>query len=152
MAKLRHIAMTVDDVAQTQRFYEEVFGMTALAVKSHSTILTDGVMTLAIVDKNMPAFGGHNIVGLHHIGFLVDDVETTRETIEARRRPDGDGTSVAPTGQSVRDWVADDRARAQTSMRVATEESRTSDLNGIGVELVSADYARRTWTNDGRPL
>ena len=148
MAKLRHIAMTVADVAATQKFYEEVFGMTPLAVKSHSTILTDGVMTLAIVDKDMPAFGGHNLVGLHHIGFLVDDVETTRATIEARHSAGADETSVVPTGQSVRDWVADDRARAESSVRVAADESRTYDPNGIGVELVSADYARRTWTKD----
>ena len=145
MAQLRHIAMTVADVAATQKFYEEVFGMTALSAKSTSALLTDGVMTLAIVDKNSPAFGGHGFEGLHHIGFQVDDVEATRDTIEDLRESGGTGTPVGTAARSVVDWSADDRERAKSNIRVASDEARTRDPNGVGVELVSADYANRRW-------
>ena len=79
MAKLRHIAMTVpdQDLEKTIQFYSEVFDMRRVRGTKLATLLTDGVMSLAIISDKFPLNVGHR--GLHHIGFVVDDVMAQEE-------------------------------------------------------------------------
>jgi catechol 2,3-dioxygenase-like lactoylglutathione lyase family enzyme len=92
MAKLRHIAMQVPDPAKAAEFYMRVFGMEKVGEtdweNARGVYLSDGVMNLALLDyKTIEAAGkdrGVNYVGIHHIGFWVDDVEQTRKSIEAQ--------------------------------------------------------------------
>ncbi|MBI3918043.1 MAG: VOC family protein [Betaproteobacteria bacterium] len=74
MAKLRHIAMVVEKMEETARFYEKAFGMKR--VRQHETAigLSDGVVSLVIIHPSNVNMKGDDRRGLHHIGFLVDDM------------------------------------------------------------------------------
>ena len=68
-----------------------VFGMEKVGEtdweNARGVYLSDGVINLALLDyKTVEAAGedrGCGFVGLHHIGFWVDDVAATRRSIEA---------------------------------------------------------------------
>jgi methylmalonyl-CoA/ethylmalonyl-CoA epimerase len=90
MAKLRHIAMAVPDPEEAAKFYMKTFGMTE-AGKTESPIasgvyLTDGTICLALLNyKTDEAAGkerGKDYVGVHHLGFWVDDLEEQGKSIE----------------------------------------------------------------------
>ena len=91
MAKLRHIAIAVEDPEATARFYEKVFDMKRVGETKSSIAdgiyLSDGVVNLAILDyKTDEAAGkdkGKDYVGVHHFGFWVDDLEKAEGAIEA---------------------------------------------------------------------
>ena len=91
MAKLRHIAMQVPDPQKAAEFYMRVFGMQKVGEtdweNARGVYLSDGVINLALLDyKTVEAAGeerGCDFVGVHHIGFWVDDVAATRKAIEA---------------------------------------------------------------------
>ena len=91
MAKLRHIALSVPDPWKAAEFYMQAFGMRKVGETDSSlargVYLTDGVINVALLNyKSDEAAGedrGKDYVGLHHVGFWVDDVEATRKSIEA---------------------------------------------------------------------
>ncbi|MBC7780391.1 MAG: VOC family protein [Proteobacteria bacterium] len=91
MPKLRHIALSVPDPWKAAEFYMQAFGMKKVG-ETDSTLargvyLSDGVINMALLNyKTDEAAGedrGRDFVGLHHLGFWVDDVEETRKRIEA---------------------------------------------------------------------
>ena len=90
MANLRHIAMAVPDPEEAAKFYMKTFGMTE-AGRTESPIasgvyLTDGTICLALLNyKTDEAAGkerGKDYVGVHHVGFWVDDLEAQGKSIE----------------------------------------------------------------------
>jgi len=91
MAKLRHLAIASVDPDTTAQFYVDVFGFERLRVAKGETyyghILSDGTMNLAILrfdtDAAAGAERGQSFVGLHHIGFEVDDVEDAARKVTA---------------------------------------------------------------------
>lgn len=91
MARLRHIAMQVPDPHKAAEFYMRVFGMQKVGEtdweNARGVYLSDGVINLALLDyRTMEAAGekrGLEFVGIHHIGFWVDDVAATRKAMEA---------------------------------------------------------------------
>ena len=91
MGKLRHIALSVPDPWKAAEFYMQAFGMKKVGETDSSlargVYLTDGVMNVALLNyKSDQAAGeerGKDYVGLHHIGFWVEDVDATRKAIEA---------------------------------------------------------------------
>jgi catechol 2,3-dioxygenase-like lactoylglutathione lyase family enzyme len=90
MARLRHIAMQVPDPHAAAEFYMRVFGMRKVGEtdweNARGVYLSDGVINLALLDyKTVEAAGerGCDFVGIHHVGFWVDNVEKTREALEA---------------------------------------------------------------------
>jgi catechol 2,3-dioxygenase-like lactoylglutathione lyase family enzyme len=90
MARLRHIAMQVPDPQKAAEFYMRVFGMRKVGEtdweNARGVYLSDGVINLALLDyKTEEAAGerGCDFVGIHHIGFWVDDVAKTRSAMEA---------------------------------------------------------------------
>ena len=90
MGTLRHIAMSVPDPWKTAEFYQQAFGMTKVGETDSSlargVYLTDGIVNLALLNyKSDQASGdarGKDYVGLHHVGFWVDDVASTRSNVE----------------------------------------------------------------------
>ena len=89
MAKLRHIAITVPDPEKTAAFYIEVFGLKRVGTtdwaNARGVYLSDGTINIALLHyKTEEAAGerGTGFVGLHHIGFLVEDVAATRHRAE----------------------------------------------------------------------
>lgn len=90
MPSLRHIAIAVPDPWKAADFYEKAFGMKrvseARASIGDAVFLSDGVVNLALCRYNADAPAGKvgkDYVGLHHIGFWVEDVEETKRNIEA---------------------------------------------------------------------
>jgi catechol 2,3-dioxygenase-like lactoylglutathione lyase family enzyme len=90
MAKLRHIALSVPDLEVAARFYTETFGMQRVNFAStpfgDGLSLTDGVVNLTLLkfhtDDAAGDERGKDFVGLHHMGFIVDDLEGTSAAIE----------------------------------------------------------------------
>jgi catechol 2,3-dioxygenase-like lactoylglutathione lyase family enzyme len=90
MPKLRHIALSVPDPEKSAEFYIRCFGMhrvgstdSPLAV---GVYLSDGVINLALLKyKTDEAAGkerGKSYVGVHHFGFVVEDLKAASQTIE----------------------------------------------------------------------
>jgi catechol 2,3-dioxygenase-like lactoylglutathione lyase family enzyme len=106
MAKLRHLAILVNDIEASVTFYEKMFEMTkAFEVKGKAVYLTDGTMNLAILNaataKNSGADGK---LGVHHFGFTVDDFKAT-ETALADAGATYVGDLGDPTGMNYeRKW------------------------------------------------
>ncbi len=90
MAKLRHVAISVQDPEQSARFYEATFGMKRVGTTdseiASGVYLSDGVMSLAILNfKTDEAAGkekGKDFVGVHHVGFWVDDLDEAGNLVE----------------------------------------------------------------------
>jgi catechol 2,3-dioxygenase-like lactoylglutathione lyase family enzyme len=121
MAKIRHIAIKVEDQEKVAAFYKETFGMTeawrgpARDDGQRAIYLTDGYINMAV----LPARGGRE--GIHHFGFQVENMEETVETArssgartDAEKKPkDGRFAEMGvhdPVGQlvdvSVHGWKA----------------------------------------------
>jgi catechol 2,3-dioxygenase-like lactoylglutathione lyase family enzyme len=88
--QLRHIAITVPDPWKAAEFYMRAFGMRKVGEtdweNARGVYLTDGVINVALLHyKTEAAAGrlGRDFVGVHHFGFLVDDVEASRRAVEA---------------------------------------------------------------------
>jgi methylmalonyl-CoA/ethylmalonyl-CoA epimerase len=89
-AKLRHVAMSVKDPRKTAEFYKEAFGMEEVGETdsdiARGVFLSDGVINLALLNfktDEMAQGTGKDYVGLHHIGFWVDDPKETQSAVEA---------------------------------------------------------------------
>jgi methylmalonyl-CoA/ethylmalonyl-CoA epimerase len=96
MAKLRHIAMSVPDPWKAAEFYEKAFGMERVGETdselARGVYISDGVITVALLDYKTDHWAGYvegedergkDFVGLHHIGFWVDDLEEAEAKIES---------------------------------------------------------------------
>ena len=128
MAKLRHIAVTVPDMEEAATFYEKTFGMERVFESGIVIMLSDGTISLAILkfktDEQAGDERGKDFHGLHHMGFVVDDIAESSETIEENggkyhmRLPD------TPEGAS---------------------EIKFRDPNGVVFDIVTKDYAERAW-------
>jgi catechol 2,3-dioxygenase-like lactoylglutathione lyase family enzyme len=88
MAKLRHVAVVVRDLEKATRFYEKIFDMKrAFEVKDTAIYLTDGTMNLALLNYDVVNRAGSKTadgrVGIHHLGFRVEDMKAVQAQIEA---------------------------------------------------------------------
>src|SRR5262249_12111794 len=99
MPKIKHIALSTQDVEKTAKFYVETFGMKEVGKVNdpgtRGVFLTDGDLNRAILNfKNDVAAGverGKDFSGIHHIGFQVESLDEIAKTLTAagsRRRHD----------------------------------------------------------------
>ena len=95
MAKLRHIAMSVPDPDAIADFYCQAFDMERVGTTdsplAKGVYVSDGVITVALLKyKDDESAGyvagederGKDFVGLHHIGFKVDELRRAETQIE----------------------------------------------------------------------
>ena len=77
--KLRHIALSVRDVARTQKFLEDAFGMTKAGDAQNGIYMTDGTINVALLDYKGGKIPDMNndkpLIGTIHFGMWVDDLE-----------------------------------------------------------------------------
>jgi glyoxylase I family protein len=91
MPKIKHIALSTQDVDKTAKFYIDVFGMKEIAridsPGARGYYLSDGDINLAILNfKNDEVAGverGKDWSGLHHIGFQVESLEDIAARLQA---------------------------------------------------------------------
>src|SRR6476646_9463402 len=79
--RIRHVALSVQDPWETAEFYKEALGLEEVTeldgALAEGVFLTDGVVNLALLKFKTDAASqgtGKDFVGIHHIGFWVDDV------------------------------------------------------------------------------
>ena len=122
MSKLRHIAITVNDLEKSAAFYEEVFGLKRHSWNEVAISMSDGVVNLTLLkfrsDEQAGDARGKDFVGLHHIGFVVDDLEAIGSEIEKH----GGTFHRAPTPEMA----------AETKYR---------DPNGVVFDISKPDHA-----------
>jgi catechol 2,3-dioxygenase-like lactoylglutathione lyase family enzyme len=119
MAKLRHLALASDDPEATAQFYVDSFDFTRVstidAPWGHGHVLTDGTISLSILkyrdDEAAGIERGASFVGLHHIGFEVDDVGECADRVEAaggiNRRDISDALGI-PHEASIKEYEGPD--------------------------------------------
>jgi methylmalonyl-CoA/ethylmalonyl-CoA epimerase len=79
--RIRHIALSVEDPWETAEFYKQAMGLEEVVeldgALAEGVFLTDGVVNLAILHFKSDEASqgtGKDFVGIHHLGFWVDDV------------------------------------------------------------------------------
>jgi len=125
MAKLRHIAMVVEDIEKTASFYEQSFGMERVRQSDSVIALSDGFMSMVIIHPSNPNMKGETRRGLHHLGFVIDDMEQIAATVEANGAVyHGEilGTGKGPM-----------------------TERKYLDPNGTMFDITTGDHARNMW-------
>lgn len=86
MAKIRHIAITTQNVRATADFFKEAFGMIELPARPNSPVeaatLSDGYINVTVLGWKEDRYGGGR-PGLHHFGFHVENLEAAETTLTA---------------------------------------------------------------------
>jgi catechol 2,3-dioxygenase-like lactoylglutathione lyase family enzyme len=141
MGKLRHIAIAVPNTDAAARFYEQAFGMKRVRESTSAVLLSDGVISLAILDnKNSHEALGHS--GLHHVGFIAEDVGASAEKAEQYGalyvdKEENVAKRFANRGQ-IENGQLKPEARGQ-------DQRKYVDPNGIKFDIVNAAHARNSW-------
>ena len=128
MGKLRHLAVTVPDPERAAAFYEQTFEMQRVWQNDLGVMLSDGTVSLAILkfptDEMAGDERGKDFHGLHHMGFVVDDLDGAAKAIE----DNGGRYHMRVPG-----------AQASES------EQKFRDPNGVVFDIVNENYARKSW-------
>ncbi len=94
MTKIKHIAIRTGDPQKTAAFYQEVFGLQKVGLGRNGIFLSDGHINLAILK-------GAGKVGIEHLGFQVEDVDSTLAKIaRLGGRSATERVNVTPTDAS----------------------------------------------------
>ena len=141
MGKLRHIAIAVPNTDESAKFYEQAFGMKRVRESNTSVLLSDGVISLAILDnKTSHEALGHN--GLHHFGFIADNVDETAAKAEKS------GAVYADKAENVAQRFAN-RGQMQDGKVIAAareqDQRKYIDPNGVKFDIVNDAHARNSW-------
>ena len=128
MAKLRHVAMVVDDMEKTAAFYEQAFEMKRVRQSPVAIMLSDGLVSLAIIhSENVNAEGRK---GLHHIGFLIDEMDAAAGQVER-------------SGGVYHGQIKNIGGGPKS-------ERKYRDPNGLPFDIATAEHAERVWCIPGR--
>ena len=79
MAKLRHVAINVDDLDREAEFYKAAFELEEISrvgqPDNGAVYLSDGTINVALIRMSDPNFPNYNPRGLNHVGFVVEDLD-----------------------------------------------------------------------------
>lgn len=82
MAKLRHIAMSVPDMETAAAFYEKTFDLERVKQTKRRIYLSDGTINLTLMpSSDLIGDEREGYVGLHHLGFVVDNTEGSEQKL-----------------------------------------------------------------------
>lgn len=130
MAKIKHIALTTDNLEQVASFYKDVFGMTEVGRGGNTHVyLSDGDLNLTIRackksdDADVGALG-ENFSGIHHIGFVVDNVLEYADRMEQ-----AGATRLTPRA------TADRHGQAGAERRPSNAEIKLSGPDGVIIDI-----------------
>lgn len=141
MGKLRHIAIAVPNADETAKFYEQAFGMKRVRESVSAVMLTDGVVSLAILNNQTSHEAlGHS--GLHHVGFITENVD------EAAAQAEKSGAVYADKAENVAKRFAN-RGQLEDGKVIAAareqEQRKYVDPNGVKFDIVNDAHARNSW-------
>lgn len=141
MGKLRHIAIAVPNTDETAKFYEQAFGMKRVRESVSAIMLSDGVISLAILDneKSHEALG-HS--GLHHFGFIADNVDETAGRAEMSGAVYADKPENVAKRFENRGQIEDGKLTAAAQQQ---DQRKYVDPNGIKFDIVNDMHARNSW-------
>ena len=142
MPKIKHIAISTQDVDKTAKFYIEVFGMKEVgkvnSPGARGYYLTDGDLNLAILNfKNDAVAGverGKDWNGIHHIGFQVESPEAIAERLAA-------------AGSEPRDDVNKALGVGDHGHRYANVEVKYSGPDGVMLDVSESGWVGTTGFN-----
>jgi catechol 2,3-dioxygenase-like lactoylglutathione lyase family enzyme len=142
MPKIKHIAISTQDVDKTAKFYIEVFGMKEVgkvnSPGARGYYLTDGDLNLAILNfKNDAVAGverGKDWNGIHHIGFQVESLEAIAERLAA-------------AGSQPRDDVNKALGVGDHGHRYANVEVKYSGPDGVMLDVSESGWVGTTGFN-----
>lgn len=130
MAKIKHIALTTHNLEQVASFYKDVFGMTEVGRGGNTHIyLSDGDLNLTIrackksADADVGA-QGEDFSGIHHIGFVVDDVLACAE-----KMAHAGATRLTPLA------AAGSRGQDARGQRPSNAELKLSGPDGVIIDI-----------------
>jgi catechol 2,3-dioxygenase-like lactoylglutathione lyase family enzyme len=88
VVKIKHIAIRTPDPEKTATFYKEVFGLKEVGQARAGYYLSDGYLNLAILKSRDEGTDesprdGAGYAGIHHLGFMVDDVDEVCRKLDA---------------------------------------------------------------------
>ncbi|HEX9741397.1 MAG TPA: VOC family protein [Nitrospiraceae bacterium] len=99
MDKLRHISMSVKDIQAAALFYEKTFGLERVKESERSICLSDGTINLTLTPPaDLTSTDCKDFVGIHHLGFVVDDKEGAAERLIENGGRASDGRCWDPNG------------------------------------------------------
>jgi lactoylglutathione lyase len=79
MAKLRHVALIVEDPEASAKFFEEAFDMKRAGSARRGIYLSDGTVNLALLKRETEK----ERVGIYHFGMWVDDLDASEKKVLA---------------------------------------------------------------------
>lgn len=80
MAKLRHVALIVEDPEASAQFFEQAFDMKRAGKARRGIYMSDGTINVALLKKE----GDKEKVGIYHFGMWVDDLDSAeRKVVDA---------------------------------------------------------------------
>lgn len=87
MAKLRHIALSVRDLAAARKFFEQAFDLKPVGHSNdRAAHLSDGTMSVTLLALEGRPLGwdkAEPFYGIDHFGMWVDDLAEARRKVEA---------------------------------------------------------------------
>jgi methylmalonyl-CoA/ethylmalonyl-CoA epimerase len=77
MAKLRHVALIVEDPEASARFFEQAFDMKRAGTARRGIYMSDGTVNVALLKKESDS----EKVGIYHFGMWVDDLDEAEKKV-----------------------------------------------------------------------
>jgi methylmalonyl-CoA/ethylmalonyl-CoA epimerase len=77
MAKMRHIALIVEDPEASARFFEQAFDLKRAGTARRGIYLTDGTVNVALLKKETEK----ERIGIYHFGMWVDDLDAAEKKV-----------------------------------------------------------------------
>ena len=114
MAKLRHIAIIVEDPEASAKFFEEAFDMKRAGKARRGIYMSDGIFNVALLKKETE----EEELGLYHFGMWVDDLD------EAEKKVVGAGGEVPGRAADVAEFLLRSQVQGSDRPRVRPHPHR----------------------------
>jgi methylmalonyl-CoA/ethylmalonyl-CoA epimerase len=79
MAKLRHIALIVENPEASAKFFEQAFDMKRAGTARRGIYMSDGIVNVALLKRESEK----ERVGIYHFGMWVDDLDVSEKKVLA---------------------------------------------------------------------
>jgi lactoylglutathione lyase len=77
MAKLRHVALIVEDPEASAKFFESAFDMKRAGTARRGIYMSDGIINVALLKKESEK----ERIGIYHFGMWVDDLDEAEKKV-----------------------------------------------------------------------